>query len=126
MRTLILFGIIFISFSSFAKDIVIEDGRRKFQISTTEEKIIYKDELTSLTMSKQACNVHIMERLKKRLDKYFKRPFLEDSRPEFIKLKVDGKPYFEPRFGERALFLLSLPDEIKKLKIEEDLNCAKN
>lgn len=126
MRTLILLAFIFTAQSAMAKVLEVQDGRRQYQMTIVPDRIVYKDELTMLTLNKETCNSHLIKRMQSRIDKFFKRPFLEDSRPEFLKVKVDGKQYFEPRYGDRALFLLSVPEEMKKLKIEENLNCGKN
>lgn len=112
--------------SVLAVEIKVEDRNRKYQIKYDETSIIYKDESSELSLLKKPCNAHILERMKKKLDKHLRRAFLEDSRPEFLKIKVEGNQGYEPRFGERAVFLLSMNQEIKKLKIEEDMNCNKN
>ncbi len=126
MRSLILLTAVFISFSAMTKEIEVQDGRRKFLLTITEDQVRYKDELTTLSLTKKDCNSHLITRLQRKIDKFFKRPLLEDSRQEFLKIKVDGKQFFEPRFGDRAVFFLSLPEEVKKLKLEESLNCEKN
>lgn len=123
MRALIL--VLLFSSTIFAREIVVEDNRLKYNISVDEQSIRYKDELTELTLKKQECNAHIIKRTKMKFEKFLSKPFLEDSRPEFLKVKVDGKQGYEPRYGDRAIFLVRIPDEIKKLKIEESFNCKK-
>lgn len=127
MRFVICLLALVVSHLATAKDIVIEDGHRKFELTLSHKLgtylVTYKDELTSLTLAKKKCNAHILERLNKRFDKLLERPFLEDPRPEFLKIKIDGKQFYGPRFGDRAVYLLSFPEEIKKLKIEEGFNC---
>lgn len=124
MRAIIIV-LVFTSAQIFAKDFTVEDRRLKYKISYDEKSFSYRDEATEMSLIKKDCNAHIVERLKNKLDGYFKKPFLEDSRPEFLKILADGKVLYEPRYGERAVFFLKMPQEIKTLKIEESLNCKK-
>jgi hypothetical protein len=124
MRFVICLLALVVSLPARAKDLVIEDGHRKYELTIAQKLITYKDELTSLTLAKKKCNAHILERLNKRFDKLLEQPFLEDARPEFLKVKIDGKQFYGARFGERAVYLLAFPREIKKLKMEEGFNCS--
>lgn len=128
MRTLILATILLLILAGAlnAREITVQNRNKKFSLKYDESSLVYKDELTELSLIKKACNAHIVGRMVKQLNKHLERPFLEDGRPEFFKVTVDGKTAHEPRFGKRAVFLLSLHQEIKKLKIEENLNCNKN
>jgi hypothetical protein len=122
----VIFIFSFLSFNGYTKDFSFEEGHLKYKMSYDEKSIHYRDEATELSLTKKTCNSHIIERIKNKLDGYFKKPFLEDSRPEFLKIIMDGKTFYQPRYGERAVFLMTMPDEIKKLKIEESFNCGKN
>lgn len=124
MRALVLFFLL--SFSVSGKEIIVQDKNREYSLSYDTVSVRYKDRLTSLSLQAQPCNEHILKRMVQKLDHHFNRPFLDSPRPEFLKLRIDGKEVYEPRFGKRSRFLLSMNQEIKKLKIEEDLNCNKN
>lgn len=126
MRFIIVLLISFIPLaSSWSMDIQVMDGRKKYQLILTETVVRYKDELTDVTLSKKECSAHLHQRFEREVKKMMSRPFLDDFRPEFLKIDIDGKVGYEPRYGHRAKWLLSVPVEMKKLKIEESLNCNK-
>lgn len=111
--------------TSFAHELVVIDGRLKYQLMTSAKSIAYNETETSLSFILKKCNAHILKRFNAKLDRLLINPFLVDGRKNYIEIKLDKKIGFEPRFGERAVFLLAMNEEIKKLKIEESFNCQK-
>ena len=124
MRTLIY--LFLFSTSLYAKEITVEDGRLKYKLTYDAKEMRYQDEASELSLVKKDCNSHIVDRFEKKLDRFLEKPFLNDTRPGFLKIKIDGKEMYEPRFGDRAVFLVGITKEFKTLKIEESLNCVKN
>ena len=124
MRTLIC--LFLFSTSLYAKEITVEDGRLKYKLSYDAKEVKYQDEASELSLVRKDCNSHIVDRFEKKLDRFLEKPFLNETRPGFLKIKIDGKEMYEPRFGDRAVFLVGMNKEFKTLKIEESLNCAKN
>ena len=108
-----------------ARDIEVIDGKLKYTLVGLKDKLSYQAQNTTLLITRKDCNAHILDRFNKRLDRLLKYPFVQDNKPGFIQVKVDGVMGFEPRFGDRAVFLLTINEKIKKSVIEDQLNCAK-
>lgn len=114
-----------ISTSLMARDIEVIDGNLKYSLKAQKDLLFYQAQNTTLSIAKKDCNAHIIDGFNKRLDRLLKYPFLQVNKPGFIQVKVDGVVGFEPRFGDRAVFLLTMNEKIKKSVIEDQLNCAK-
>lgn len=116
----------FFSTSIFARQMVVEDGHLKYKLAFDDNKLVYQNEVMDISLQKKECNRHIIERMNKKLNHFLEQPFLDDTRPGFLKITLDKKVGYEPRFGDRAIFLIQINQEIKKLKIEESFNCKTN
>ena len=114
-----------ITTSLLARDIEVSDGNLKYTLRALKDQVFYQAQNTTLSISKKDCNAHIIDGFNKRLDRLLKYPFLQLNKPGFIQIKVDGLVGYEPRFGDRAVFLLTMNEKIKKSVIEDQLNCAK-
>ncbi len=125
MYSLIKILIILFSVQGFARELIVVDRNLKYKLNFDNKIIRYETNDTSLSLENKKCSAHINERFIKTMNHFLETPFLNDSRAEFIQVALDQKLGFEPRFGKRAAFLLNMNDEIKKLKIEESLNCNK-
>lgn len=125
MCTLIKILIILFSIQGFAKELVVVDRNLKYKLNFDNKSIRYETNDTILTLENKKCSAHINERFLKKMNRLLETPFLNDKRDEFIQVVLDQKLGFEPRFGKRAEYLMNMNEEIKKLKIEESLNCKK-
>lgn len=125
MHSLIKFSLLIFSTTSLATELTVVDKNLKYKLSFDTSVIHYETSDTSLTLKKSKCNAHINDRFLKKMNSLLKTPFLHESRNDFIEVTVDGKTGFEPKHGKRAVALLGMNEEIKKMKIEESLNCAK-
>ncbi len=119
------FILIFYSMASFAHEIEVSDKNLKYTLKTSKESISFGAQEISLSLERKKCNEHIIDSFNKSLDSFLKTPFLDFTRPGFIEVKLDTKVGYEPRVGKRATYFLSMYEQIKKAKIEEQLNCSK-
>lgn len=109
---------------SLASDYRVEYGNIKYRLSATDHNIDYQSEGIALSLAKRTCNAHIIESFNKKLKLITKSPFLQSGRAGYISVKIDNVSGFEPKFGKRAIFLLTMNEKMKKMKIEEELNCS--
>lgn len=110
---------------AFSHEIEVTDGNLKYTLKTDKDFIGYQTEEASLSLTKKPCNAHIIDNFNKSMDRLISNTFLSSIRPGFVQVKIDNVVGYEPRFSERAFFLLSMNKKIKKYKIEEELNCSK-
>lgn len=106
------------------RDYEVEYGNVKYRLKATKDLVDYQSNGTSLSIAKRSCNAHIIESFYKKLSIIGKTPFLSTGREGFITVKIDNVTGYEPKFGKRAVFLLTMNEKIKKMKIEENLNCS--
>jgi hypothetical protein len=111
--------------ASYSHELIVTNGRLKYNLSAEAGFIRYKTQETSLSLEKRSCNGHIIDKFLRDLTRYMKGQLLHDQRGEFLVVKFDNDLGYVPKFGARAVFLVSMNERIKKLKIEEMLNCEK-
>lgn len=121
----IIFILIFSSLACFSREIFISNHNLKYTLKYDEQSIHYKTIDADYSFKKEECNTHIIKRFAAEMDKFLKDPFPNVKSQDFFGVKLDGAELYSPRIGERALFLMNMHHEIKKLKIEESFNCAK-
>ena len=126
LKRIVILCFILVSVSGYSAEIEVKDGNLKYRLKFGPDLIEYSDHEMTLSLIKRKCNSHIIEKFNKELEYFTKASFLNSSRPGFIQLKLNTIIGYEPRFGNRAIFFLSLNEKIKKFKIEEQLNCLKH
>lgn len=108
-----------------ARELSVTNNNLKYTLNYNEELIHYNTIDADLSLKKEECNAHIIKRFVSEMGKFLKEPFANKFSPEFFEVKLDGIQLYSSRVGERALFLMSMHNEIKKIKIEEAFNCPK-
>lgn len=106
-----------------AHELSVKDKIFTYNLSVEEGFIRFKTMNTNVSLERQKCNAHIIDRFRKQFDRYMKDPLAQVQRLNSIEVKLDSTSGYVDKKGNRAKFLRSMPNQIKKLKIEEGLNC---
>lgn len=116
-----LFSIL--SSTLMAHELAVKDRFFTYSLSVEEGFIRFKTMNTNVSLERKKCNAHIIDRFRKQFDRYMKDPLAQVQRLNSIEVKLDSTSGYVDKKGNRAKFLRSMPNQIKKLKIEEGLNC---
>lgn len=111
------------SWTSMAHELEVKDSFFTYNLSIEEGFIRFKTVNTNVSIERQKCSAHIIDRFRKQFDRYMKDPLSQVQRSNSLEVKLDSTSGFVHKKGKSANFLRSMPDQIKKLKIEEGLNC---
>ena len=125
MRSLIAISTLIITFSINAKELQVQDLNLIYKLSFDQNHIRYEAQEISLSLVHQKCSEHIIKRFNEKMDFILKMPEIKIQNENTFTLIIDKKTSYRSKFSNEAQFLLSMNNEIKKLKIEELLNCKK-
>jgi uncharacterized membrane-anchored protein YjiN (DUF445 family) len=106
-----------------AHELAVKDKFFTYNLSVEESFIRFKTVNTNVSIERQKCSAHIIDRFRNQLDRYMKDPLAQVQRSGSLEVKFDSTSGYVDKKGNRAKFLRSMPNQIKKLKIEEGLNC---
>ncbi|MEA9355989.1 hypothetical protein SHI21_07250 [Bacteriovorax sp. PP10] len=108
-----------------AHELEVKDKFFTYNLSVEEGFIRFKTVNSNVSIERQKCSAHIVDRFGKLFDRTMKDPLAQAQRSGSLEVKFDSTSgYVHPK-GQRAKFLRSMPNQIKQLKIEEGLNCRK-
>lgn len=122
-KFLILCFISLFSWTLMAHELTVKDSFFTYNLSVEEGFIRFKTKNTNVSIERQKCNAYIIDRFRKQFDRYMKDPLVQIQRLNSIEVKLDSTSGYVDKKGNRAKFLRSMPNQIKKLKIEEGLSC---
>lgn len=111
------------SWTLMAHELAVKDSFFTYNLSVEEGFIRFKTVNTNVSIERQKCSAHIVDRFRKQFDRYMKEPLAQVQRLNSLEVKLDSTSGFVHKKGKSANFLRSMPDQIKKMKIEEGLNC---
>lgn len=124
MRIIILF-LFFISFQSSAYSLKV-NSLQKFDIVSEQKSIRFNSGKRNIKFKKIKCNEVIFSTAEERLRLIKSGPALHKGEvPDKFNFKIDGIPYHEEIGSYRAKYLLGLPGEMERLKLEESFRCKK-
>src|SRR5690606_15388966 len=117
-RIVIIISLLF-SLQSLANTLKVA-GLREFEIEFDSESIRFSSEKKNLKFQKLKCNEVIFKTVKERLRLIKSGPTLYKGEvPNKFNFRLDGTLYHEEIGSYRAKYLLSLPEEMERLKLEE-------
>lgn len=122
-KCLLLCALIISSWSVKARELDFKERGFTYTLSVEESFIRFKTVNTDVSIEKQKCSAHIVDRFRKEFDRYMKGPLAQVERTGSVIVKLDSNSGYVHKKDERATYLRSMPNQIKQLKIEERLNC---
>jgi hypothetical protein len=106
-----------------AHELAVKDRFFTYNLSVEEGFIRFKTVNSNVSIERKKCSAHIVDRFRKQFDHYMKDSLAQVQRSGSIEVKFDSTSGYVDKKGNRAKFLRTMPNQIKKLKIEEGLNC---
>jgi len=115
--------LLLVSFSS-ASNLKLEYGVYRYELKFGEKEIKISGPGLFTKLNQKKCNKHIIDEFLEKMSLLTTGlPLRVGSSPEMVNYSLDGKKYFEVYGSLRSKFLVALPREVKRLKVEELLSC---
>lgn len=114
--------IFFLTFSVRAA--LLESDSPSFILRWDKSVISYKDELFSVSFDRKKCNDQLFRDFLARMELFPKGEFMRAGMGE-VNFTFNGKKFHELPGTSRRKFLLDIPQEARRMKLEEKLSCSK-
>lgn len=95
-----------------------------YDLNWSKNQISYKDELLEIKFTKKNCNKEMFRKFHSDMDKFPTGEFLRKGEGE-INFTWNGTKYHEPLTSHRRKILRALPQELRRMKLENKLACKK-
>lgn len=112
-----------LSLISFVHAGTLKSTAPVYDLSWTKDKISYKDELLEINFTKKKCNQEMFRKFSADMDKFPTGEFLRKGEGE-INFTWNGTKYHEPLTSHRRKLLRALPQELRRMKLENKLACS--
>jgi len=117
----------FIFSTAYAQILFVSSRKANFQLNISDsQNISIKGHYIHMTLQKNACNENIInEFISKTRSLIRKNPNNRKIEKELIQVKFNEKEYYEDPKSRIGHYLISLPREFHRLKIQEKILCSK-
>lgn len=120
-----LISFLFVS-SVCAKELIVISRTSTFKVRYGENRVWLKGPQLELSLNKTDCNADILGAFSQRIGILLKtKPLSKSQGLQQFKFIVDGTEYFESYQSKAGYVLLTIPDEVQRMKIEEKVLCSK-
>ncbi|MBA2403478.1 MAG: hypothetical protein H0V66_01795 [Bdellovibrionales bacterium] len=111
---------------AFAGDILVKEGMRSYTLKHSETFIELKATSINLSLVKKACNEKMLKQFNAKVETALKK-MIKQVQPSGRSLKfvVDAREFYTPMDSIPGKFFSVVPEEIRRMKIEESLRCDK-
>lgn len=120
----LLLCLIFVS-SAVAAELRVIGRHRTYRINWDAQQIDYEAPSAKLKFEKKECNAHMFEKFSKNMLMLDRAPEIKGGKSN-LEYILNGKSYKIREKSRTGLGLLKLPEEIRRMKIEESLVCKKS
>ncbi len=112
---------------AFAGEILVKEGMRSYNLKHSENFIELKAASIELSLVKKPCNEKLMKKFNAQVETVLKRMIKQvQTSGSSLKLVVDAREFYTPMNSLAGKFFSDVPDEMRRMKIEESLRCDKN
>lgn len=119
-----LWVLLFLALPSFAVELQVKHHVREFQINSTPLRAEFKSIDMNLSLEEKTCNSKTITDFNLSLKKFSEATYSKILPPgENVSFKIDDTSYMVKVDSVPGKFLIGLPDEFKRMKIEEALRC---
>lgn len=101
----------------------VEYLARRFTVILNTKSIQFKSRDMELSINSRACSQKTLKGFYKEFQQILNGPQSHDG--ETLTYSLKGKVRSESLLSRKGRYIISLPDEIKRIKIEEYLRCKK-
>lgn len=110
---------------AMASELRVMGRHRTYRINWDAQQIDYEAPSAKLKFEKKECNAHIFESFSKNMRSFEHVPKIKGGKSN-LEYVLNGKSYKIREKSRTGVGLLKLPDEIRRMKIEESLACKKS
>ena len=109
--------------------LIISTLFKQFTLTYSESAVAIKGYKLDLSLQRKECNAHIINRFYKEMSDFIQKwikSTLNDKQEKGVSVQIEEERYFFDNQSEAGNVLLSLPNEILRMKWEEKFNCKKD
>lgn len=126
---ILLFVVMGVSFSypSNAKVLIVRAPFKTITLNYDRRNISLTGHQLDLSLKRKKCNGHILDRFRRQMEGLLKSKSFKEKRNEkaSLEIQVGVRRLFVPFRSKEAQFLLNLPIEIKRMKLEGIFICRR-
>lgn len=123
---LFILNILFLSIS-WAEVIKVQSHKANFELTiSTDQNIFIKGYQINMSLIKNECNEKIIQDFIGKTKLLIKTKPMSKSREKgLIKITIDDRDYYENPKSRTGYNFISIPGEIQRMKIQEEMLCSK-
>ena len=106
---------------SYAVTLQVEYLARKFKLSFSNSLIDFSSRDMNISIAKKKCTEAMIKKFNKEIGMYLDKTASIEGKA--IYYSIDENLKKESVFSEKGSYIISLPQEVKRLKLEEYLRC---
>lgn len=111
--------------SAFAAELRVVGRHQTYRLNWDEKQISYEAPTAKLLFEQKTCNQSIIDRFTANMTKLSRVPKIHGGKSD-LQYTLNGKTYKIREKSRTGVGLLKLPEEIRRMKIEEALACKKS
>ena len=120
-------GLLFIFINTaFAANFTVIDGLKRYQLDYDGQLIKFEASMMKLNLRKKDCNSDLIKKFAAQTDGILLRATKHiDGNKGFLEVTRGKETFFIAPQSQTGKYLRLIPEEIKRLKVEESLRCKK-
>ena len=99
-------------------------GHRNYQLEYSPDKILLKTPISTLRFDKKKCSEKVFQDFLHKMKKIEALKHQKNFEGDFRYI-LNGNPYQDKSKSAKANLIDSVPEELERMKIEENLRCKK-
>jgi hypothetical protein len=122
---ILLAGLVLIP-TAFAGELTVSEGLKTYTLNHSAIFLELRDPSLKLSLVKKPCNEKMIKKFDSQVKLMFKRSTKQLSPISYgIKISEGGKVFYTTLNTPAGKFFHAIPEEFKRLKVEESLRCGK-
>lgn len=120
---IILFSLV-VSPLAMARDITVTEGLKSYTLKASDTFVELRSQGIKLSLVKQACNEGMIKKFSSQVELMLNRATKQvQPIPQSVKVSDGSSEFYSPVRSPAGKFFQAIPDEMKRLKMEESLRC---
>ena len=112
--------------TAFAGELTVSEGLKKYTLNHSDIFLELKDPSMKLSLVKKSCNEKIIKKFNSQVKLMFKKsPKQLSPISHGLKISEGDKVFYTTLNTPAGKFFHAIPEEFKRLKLEESLRCGK-
>jgi|GEM_PF-2752308 len=111
--------------SAYSAEVSVQDGLKIYHLNFNTKEISFDGNEVDLSLTSKECNKKMVTRFSNQTLKMLNRAVKQkETAPNLLKITFKEKVFFISAQSPSGKFFQLVPQEIKRLKIEESLRCT--